>query len=121
MVRRSSRKSGSKEQRHPKVLARIYNNRLRTLHELILELLGPTLAASKPQDHHPSVLDFDAVTTQPEHADGPEWSLIRSNDSPEFISLLQDSFAAVPDGVPAPGIFSLDNRFTQQEAILNPL
>ncbi|KAJ7555272.1 hypothetical protein O6H91_05G029300 [Diphasiastrum complanatum] len=121
MVRRSSRKSGSKEQRHPKVLARIYNNRLRTLHELILELLGPTLAASKPQDHHASVLDFDAVTTQPEHADGPEWSLIRSNDSPEFISLLQDSFAAVSDGAPAPGIFSLDNRFTQQEVVLRAI
>lgn len=98
--------------RFPKVLAAVCGHRIRTLRQIILELLGPSLRLSPcnckglGEEHFKYCASCD-----------PSTYLLRDDDHAEYWTLLECSYGVVSNTAPRVESFALENRWSQLQII----
>lgn len=110
MARRKRRRTES-EQHHVdgSVLSSLYpTSRLRTLHDLLLALLLPSL----PSSPVPS-----STTAAAEDTAAARSFLVREGDPADYVSLLRNGYGALSDAAPPIGSTTLEQRWTHQQVI----
>ncbi|XP_057849916.2 telomerase reverse transcriptase isoform X5 [Cryptomeria japonica] len=96
-----------KMRKFPKVLYRVYGNRIQTLRQLILQLLGTSFSNADCEcEHFNYCLKCD-----------PPGYLLRDEDHAEYWKLLECSYGVVSNPASLPHSFTLENRWTQQQII----
>lgn len=100
---------------HP-VLSSLYaSGRLCTLFDLLSTLLSPSQSKNCPTTNASCTMLHGE---QPSGCESPSSFLLREGDTAEYLWLLQDCYAALPDTAPPIGVVSLEQRWTQDQACM---